>query len=293
MISHENGRNGRVIVFAAQKGGVGKTTNCVHVAAALGELGHKCLVWDLDSNLGATLHFGLEGDGLLGTFEILFAKTQPLKAVITEKDANLPANVHLIPAGHDIEMVSRLRADTEVSRHMAASLAELRQWYDFILLDTAPNLTIPTIAAYRTADWIVLMATPNPLAIHGMKSTLQFLKLATERGSVNGRLLGVLICCVQRPGIFGKFGRPRAGFHRELMDYIDRRLMTKSGESLQFQTTIFDDVVIPRIQAAGTTLLQSDPHHLIVKQYRTLAKEILNRIHRLEDLQVPEDIGET
>ncbi len=293
MILDENSPSGRVIVFAAQKGGVGKTTNCVHIAATLGALGHKCLVWDLDSNLGATVHFGLEGDGLLGTFEILFAKIQPLEAVITEEDANLPTNVHLIPAGHDVEAVSRLRAESEVSRQMATSLSELRQRYDYILLDTAPNLTIPTIAAYRTADWFVLTTTPNPLAIFGIKSTLQFLKLAAERGSLNGRLLGVLLCCVQRPGIFKKFGRSRASFHHELMDYIDQRLMTKSGESLQFQTTIFDDVVIPRIQAAGTTLLQSDPHHLIVKQYRTLAKEILNRIHRLEDSQVPEDIGET
>jgi cellulose biosynthesis protein BcsQ len=77
------------------------------------------------------------------------------------------------------------------------------------------------------------------------------------------------------------------------MDYIDQRLMTKSGESLQFQTTINDDVVVPRIQASGMTLFQSDPHHLIVKQYRTLAKEILDRIHRFEASQVPRNLGET
>lgn len=292
MISHENSRSGRVIVFAAQKGGVGKTTNCVHIAAALGAIGHKCLVWDLDSNLGATLHFGLEGDDLLGTFEILLAKTRPLKAVITEDDANLPTNVHLIPAGHDVEAVGRLRAETEVSRQMATSLSALRQRYDYILLDTAPNLTIPTIAAYRTADWVVLSTTPNPLAIFGMKSTLQFLKLAAERESANGRLLGVVLCCVERPRKFAKIGNRRTSFHRELMDYIDERLTTKTGESLQFQTTIFDDAVVPRVQAEGKTLLQVEPRHPIVTQYCNLANEIVDRIHRIEDAaEVLEDTG--
>ena len=78
------------------------------------------------------------------------------------------------------------------------------------------------------------------------------------------------------------------------MDYLDERLTTKSGESLQFQTTIFDDVVVPQIQAEGKTLLQVEPRHPIVTQYRNLANEIVDRIHRIEDAaEVREDTGET
>lgn len=67
----EGSRKTRIVAVGNQKGGVGKTTNTVHIAAALGERGWKCLIWDLDMNHGATQHFGVPADSFLGTFEVL------------------------------------------------------------------------------------------------------------------------------------------------------------------------------------------------------------------------------
>jgi chromosome partitioning protein len=294
MISHQDRHSGSVIVVATQKGGVGKTTNCVHIAAALGSLGRKCLVWDMDSNQGATRHLGLDGDSLLGTFEILLAKTDPRKAVVTKDDANLPRNVDIIPSGHEVETVGRLKTEVEVSRQVQASLATLRQQYDYILIDTAPNLTIPTIAAYRAADWFILVTMPQPLAIFGLSFTLKSLRNAAKRGAVNGHLLGVLLCCVEPRRLLTRLGIRPVNISHELASYIDERLKTSSGKSLRFQTAISSDAAIPQSQAEGQCLLQTRPQHPVAAQFRNLANEIEDRIRRNGEVPgILEVIGET
>src|SRR5262245_10490098 len=88
----------RVIAVGNQKGGVGKTTNTVHLATALCELGRKCLIWDLDMNHGATLHFGIPSESFLGTYEILMGDESPQDLILTNDDEgiDLPLNLHLI-----------------------------------------------------------------------------------------------------------------------------------------------------------------------------------------------------
>ena len=90
----------RVIAVGNQKGGVGKTTNTVHIATALGEIGRRCLVWDLDMNYGTTRHLGIPGDAFLGTFEVLMGEELAENVIIGEDDADvkLPVNVNVIPS---------------------------------------------------------------------------------------------------------------------------------------------------------------------------------------------------
>src|SRR5918994_4834576 len=94
-------RPGVVIAVGNQKGGVGKTSNTVHLATALAEQGRKCLVWDLDVNCGSTQHFGIPDNmAILGTYEVLMGAEQPDEVIVREGDleeVELPANVHLLP----------------------------------------------------------------------------------------------------------------------------------------------------------------------------------------------------
>ncbi len=77
-MDQDHGRRAtQVIAIGNQKGGVAKTTNAVHVATALGAKGLRCLIWDLDMNHGATLHFGIPSESFLGTFEVLIGEEQP------------------------------------------------------------------------------------------------------------------------------------------------------------------------------------------------------------------------
>src|SRR4051812_26727868 len=90
----EKGR-GVLIAVGNQKGGGGKTTNCVHLAAALGEKGYRCLIIDLDPAAGATKHLGIPVQSYAGTLELLTTSETPQTLAITE---NLPKGIHLIPS---------------------------------------------------------------------------------------------------------------------------------------------------------------------------------------------------
>ena len=102
---HNQTRATQVIAVGNQKGGVGKTTNTLHIAAALGELGKKSLIIDLDGNCGATRGLGV-GTDWLGTFEVLLGDQEPLDVVVTTDQAEgteLPQNVELMPARRNLE----------------------------------------------------------------------------------------------------------------------------------------------------------------------------------------------
>ena len=94
-----------IIAVGNQKGGVGKTTNAVHLAAALGDMGRKCLIIDLDMNQGATRHLGVPSNSFLGTYEVLIGEEQPEDVIITngDDDVELPKNVDLIAASRKLE----------------------------------------------------------------------------------------------------------------------------------------------------------------------------------------------
>src|SRR5215469_10274100 len=94
-----------IIAVGNQKGGVGKTTTAVHIAAALGESGRRCLIIDLDMNQGATRHLGIPSESFLGAFEFLTGEEHVADVIITgdEADVQLPKNVHLIPARRNLE----------------------------------------------------------------------------------------------------------------------------------------------------------------------------------------------
>src|ERR1035441_7181863 len=108
------GRDTQVVAVGNQKGGVGKTTNAVHLAAALGQLGRKCLVWDLDMNHGATLHLGIPPEAFDGTFMVLTEERTPEEVIIDEttdpSEIELPLNVDLIPSSRELERVEAVLA---------------------------------------------------------------------------------------------------------------------------------------------------------------------------------------
>ena len=141
-----------VIAVGNQKGGVGKTTNAVHVAAALGERGYRCLVIDLDPSAGATRHLGVPLQSFAGTLELLTTDETPEALIITKK---LPKRVHLIPSRPQLsELDSMLSKFDDKTQILERPLKLARRHYDFIFLDTPPSAgATTTVAAYSSADW--------------------------------------------------------------------------------------------------------------------------------------------
>lgn len=281
--SIQPGRDTQVIAVGNQKGGVGKTTNTVHIATALAEIGRRCLIVDLDMNHGATRHFGIPAESFLGTFEMLTAEEQPADVIITEddEDIELPRNVHLIPARRLLEKIdqalaakSKFIVTQDILRHPLQSLLGR---YDYIFLDTAPNATTPTIAAYKAADWFILSATPDPFAIAGLNEALADIQDAQRQGNNKLKLLGVVLSGVDK----------RTTLANTLTQYVDDIFSPDGNESAKFRTTITRSTVIPQTQKEGKTLFQTHASHKVTDQYRALAREIEIRLARLLGRAVP------
>ena len=270
-------RETRIIAVGNQKGGVAKTTNTVHLATALGEMGRQCLIWDLDMNHGATLHFGIPSEGFLGTFEVLIGEEQPEDVIITndDEDVELPDHVHIIAARRNLEKIDQaLVAKNKfliTQDVLLKPLQSLRGRYDYIFLDTAPNATTPTIAAYKAAELFILSAMPDPFAIAGLNDALADIQDAQRHGNPQIRLLGVILSGVDK----------RTRLASTLNEYVEQIFAPDGRRSAKFVTTISRSTVIPQAQKLGKTLFQTQPTHAITEQYRALAQEVETRLRGL------------
>jgi len=266
--------NTKVIALGNQKGGVGKTTNCVQIATALGELGRKCLIWDLDMNFGTTRHFGIAAGAYWGTFELLTGQDEVDNVIVTEQDedVDLPSNVHLITADRNLEGLDKaLGAEHKFfpAGILLEPLKQLRGRYDYIFLDTAPSAATTTLAAYMAADFFVLSTTPQTFAIKGLEDAVADIKAAIRQGNKQLLVLGVILSDVDK----------RLRLARLHMDLVEELFRQQPGQpSAKFETIISRSTVIGEAQKLGKTIFQTHPDHKVTDQYRTLAREIEARL---------------
>lgn len=287
-MAERNGAESRetsVIAVGNQKGGVGKTTTTVHIAAALGEMGRRVLIIDLDMNQGATRHLGIPSESFLGAFEVLTGEEQPEDVIISEEDddVELPKNVHLISARRNLEKVDK--ALLNINKFLITQdvlikpLKSLEGKYDYIFLDTAPNATTPTIAAYKAAHYFILAAMPDPFAVAGLNDALTDIQGAQMNGNPRLRILGVVLS-----GVDGR----RTRLANTLIEYVEKQFSTGEGTTAKFQTTISRSTVVPEGQKDGKTIFQTAPNHKVTEQYRALAREIEARLGRSVPEVVPQ-----
>jgi chromosome partitioning protein len=280
-------RRTRVIAVGNQKGGVGKTTNTVHVARALVEMGRKVLIIDLDMNHGATRHFGVEPEAFLGAFEMLIGAEEAQNLILTAKEkeegVTLPPGLDLVPAARKLEgidqaVMSRSKFMTPLEV-LKGPLDSLRGKYDYIFLDTAPNATLPTLAAYMNADYFILSAMPDPFAIAGLNDALRDIMDARARGNPGLVLLGVVISGVDK----------RTSLANSLSDFVEKSFRAgENAESIKFKATIGRSTVIPQTQKVGKTLFETHSTHKVTDEYRALAHEIEERLTKLDTAQPSE-----
>jgi len=156
-------------------------------------------------------------------------------------------------------------------------VSKLRGHYDYIFLDTPPQITKTSLPAFKAADYVLLSATPERLAVDGLADALTDIRNAQRAGNANLRLLGVVICA---------FGKNLTRLARELIRYIDEHIQDPDGRSLKFDTEIHRTVAIQEAQRAGTSIIGYQPSHPASEQYRALARELVARIAATSDAEL-------
>lgn len=272
----------KVVVIANQKGGVGKTTNTIHIAAALAEIGRKCLIVDLDASAGATKTLGAPLVGWNTTYELLSGEVEPADAIITDEDpeVRLPKNIHLIPASPKLnELDSFLNSIDNLGiipqNLLINPIAQLRGAYDYIILDSPPLVTKTTYPAYKAADYAIFSTQLEKLAIDALEAAMKLLSSVKKHGNSDLILLGVIVSMAPQP--LTRLGRHYLGI-------IDKTATDDSGQSLRFEPSINRHVAIQEAATSRQTLFEYDPSHKAVEQYRKLVRAIEARIKHTQNI---------
>lgn len=263
-----------IIAVGNQKGGVGKTTNTIQMAAALAERGRKSLIIDLDMTSGATKALRAPTEGWVGSYELLTGAENAEDTIITndETEVQLPPNVHLVPSSRKLAELDIFLAQNPWLIHqdlLLEPMARLHGRYDYIFLDTPPQKTKTTIPALKVADFVVLSAMPDHLAVSALAEALSDIATARKHANPKLALLGVVVCALSRP---------KTRLARELVSYVEKACFDAEGRTLKFTTDISRSVVVQEAQRVGKSILQYKGDHPVADEYRALARELEERL---------------
>ena len=250
---------GAAIAIGNQKGGVGKSTVTVNLAAALGELGHKVLIIDMDPSGGATHHLGVDPYAYEGTVELLTQQTDPKELAITE---GMPKNVSLIAARDELGTATGNHV-----KQLQAGLASARAAFDLILLDTPPNpKSANTLSAYAAADWFLFVTTPHVLSVRGLSEALRDIGTVRQTANPNLEILGVIFNGVDTRSLALQDTRAFLKKHQNLRPFGAKGFVPWS---------VFPN----RAAEQGRSLFQlpGNRHKPLTDRFKTIAKVVAQR----------------
>lgn len=182
----------RTIALMNQKGGVGKTTTTVNLAAGLAELGKRVLIVDLDPQAHASLHLGVDESSPIGSvYDLLLDDDANLESLAPQ----IKPNLSLIRAETDLAAAETELADLSDRHHrLGKRLERAAETFDFILIDCPPSLGLLTINALVAAQEVIVPMQAQFLALQGVGKLLETVRLIAERVNTNLRVAGLVLC---------------------------------------------------------------------------------------------------
>lgn len=264
---------GRIIAIANQKGGVGKTTTSINLAAALAEKGKRVLLIDTDPQGNATSGFGIEKNDLEYTiYELVLEECGIRDCIIEEVIPNvsiIPANVNLAAA--EIELIGVDRKEFILKNEVDY----VYDRYDYIIIDCPPSLNMLTINSMTTADSILVPIQCEYYALEGLSQLIHTVNLVKERLNPNLVMEGV---------VFTMFDS-RTNLSTQVVENVKSNL-----NGYIFETVIPRNIRLAEAPSYGMPIIKYDPKSTGSDAYMSLAEELLSKYEPCpKDEEKPEE----
>lgn len=251
---------GKIIAIANQKGGVGKTTTSVNLAASLGVLEKKVLLIDADPQANASSGLGVDVDNVeVGSYQLIEHSASAEESIIK---TNAP-NVDIIPAHIDLVAIEIELVDKEEREYMLKkAITHLKTSYDYILIDCAPSLGLLTLNALTAADSVIIPIQCEYFALEGLGKLLNTIKSVQRIHNANLDIEGMLLTMYDS----------RLRLSNQVVEEVQKHF-----SDMVFQTIIQRNVRLSEAPSYGESIINYDVSSKGASNYLSLAKEIIKK----------------
>ncbi len=251
---------GKIIAIANQKGGVGKTTTSVNLAASLGVLEKKVLLIDADPQANASSGLGVDVENVeLGSYQVIEHSASAEESIIKTS----APNVDIIPAHIDLVAIEIELVDKEEREYMLKkAITHLKSSYDYILIDCAPSLGLLTLNALTAADSVIIPIQCEYFALEGLGKLLNTIKSVQRIHNANLDIEGMLLTMYDS----------RLRLSNQVVEEVQKHF-----SDMVFQTIIQRNVRLSEAPSYGESIINYDVSSKGASNYLNLAKEIIKK----------------
>ncbi len=265
-ISKSQIKMGKIIAIANQKGGVGKTTTAVNLAAALGVLEKKVLLIDADPQANASSGLGVDIEKApAGTYELLEHEATAKETIVKTNSPNLdliPSHIDLVAV--EVELVNKPNREFMLKE----AVKDIRDDYDYVLIDCAPSLGLITLNALTAADSVIVPIQCEYFALEGLGKLLNTIKNVQQIHNPDLNIEGLLLTMYDA----------RLKLSNQVVDEVKKHF----GDMV-FETVIQRNVRLSEAPSFGESILEYDATSKGAVNYINLADELINKEQQTEE----------